>query len=214
MPYIKNTLVSDIAKITYTPKGYLIYTYKEDIVHSDANQYLRVKPQSDACRELTRKYVSGIRFADYDAFVTSWDSSTVEDILEPCLFEDLYRIHTGESIRTESGWIPAEEYERIMMLYLPVTKEQIRRKCGYDAQRGSYPYEMIFAEPYAPFGEVVDFTENADGTITLTVDGVCIDKEMDCAFTNELVVQPFADGTFRYLSNQSNFFTSNRSFKI
>jgi len=202
MPYIKNTLVSDIAKITYTPKGYLIYTYKEDIVHSDANQYLRVKPLSDACRELTRKYVSGIRFADYDAFVTSWDSSTVEDILEPCLFEDLYRIHTGESIRTESGWIPAEEYERIMMLYLPVTKEQIQRKCGYDAQRGSYPYEMFFAEPYAPFGEVVDFTENADGTITLTVDGVCIDKEMDCAFTNELVVQPFADGTFRYLSNQ------------
>lgn len=202
MPYIKNTLVSDIAKITYTPKGYLIYTYKEDIVHSDANQYLRVKPLSDVCRELTRKYVSGIRFADYDAFVTSWDSSTVEDILVPCLFEDLYRIHTGESIRTESGWIPAEEYERIMMLYLPVTKEQIRRKCGYDAQRGGYPYEMIFAEPYAPFGEVVDFTEKADGTITLTVDGVCIDKEMDCAFTNELVVQPFADGTFRYLSNQ------------
>lgn len=202
MPYIKNTLVSDIAKITYTPKGYLIYTYKEDIVHSDANQYLRVKPLSDACRELTRKYVSGIRFADYDAFVTSWDSSTVEDILVSFLFEDLYRIHTGESIRTESGWIPAEEYERIMMLYLPATKEQIRRKCGYDAQRGGYPYEMIFAEPYAPFGEVVDFTENADGTITLTVDGVCIDKEMDCAFTNELVVQPFADGTFRYLSNQ------------
>lgn len=202
MPYIKNTLVSDIAKITYTPKGYLIYTYKEDIVHSDANQYLRVKPLSDACRELTRKYVAGIRFADYDAFVTSWDSSTVEDILVPCLFEDFYRIHTGASFRTESDWIPAEEYERIMMLYLPVTKEQIRRKCGYDAQRGSYPYEMIFAEPYAPFGEVVDFTENADGTITLTVDGVCIDKEMDCAFTNELVVQPFADGTFRYLSNQ------------
>jgi len=61
---------------------------------------------------------------------------------------------------------------------------------------------MIFAAPYAPFGEVVDFTENADGTITLMVDGVCIDREVDCAFTNRLVVQPFADGTFRYLSNQ------------
>ena len=202
VPYIKNTLVSNLSKIAYTPKGYLIYTYEEEIVHSSVNQYLRVKPLSDECRELTRKYISGISFANYDAFVTSWDCSTVEHILVPCLFEDLYRMHTGEIIRTENGRIPAEEYERIMMIYFPVTKEQLRRKCGYDAASGSYPYEMIFAVPYAPFGEVVDFTENADGTITLVVDGVWIDKNMDCAFTNKIVVQPFSDGTFRYLSNQ------------
>ncbi|MDE6362925.1 MAG: ATP F0F1 synthase subunit B [Lachnospiraceae bacterium] len=202
VPYIKNTLVSNLSKIAYTPKGYLIYTYEEEIVHSSVNQYLRVKPLSDECRELTRKYISGISFANYDAFVASWDCSTVEHILVPCLFEDLYRMHTGEIIRTENGRIPAEEYERIMMIYFPVTKEQLRRKCGYDAASGSYPYEMIFAVPYAPFGEVVDFTQNADGTITLVVDGVWIDKNMDCAFTNKIVVQPFSDGTFRYLSNQ------------
>ncbi len=201
-PYIKNTLVSDLSTINLTPKGYFIYTYQEAIVHSDANQYLRIRPLSERCRELTRKYIYGISFVNYDAFVTSWDSRTVEDILEPCLFDDIYRIHTKETIRVEDDRIASEVYERIMMTYFPVTREQLRRKCNYDAASDSYPYEMIFAVPYAPFGEVVDYTQNKDGTLTLIVDGVWIDRNMDCAFTNEIVVQPSADGTFRYLSNK------------
>ena len=52
-----------------------------------------------------------------------------------------------------------------------------------------------------PFGEVVDYKENTDGTITLIVDGVWPDYNSDLAFRNEIVVQPFEDGTFRYLSN-------------
>ncbi len=201
-PYIKNTLVSNVSEMKMTPKGYLIYTYEETVVHADANEYLRVKPLSEECRELTKKYVYGISFANYDAFVTSWDSSTAEEILEPCLFEDIYRMYTGENIKLENDRIPAEEYEHIMMIYFPVTKQQLRRKCGYDAASDSYPYERIFASPYAPFGEVVGYTQNADGTITLTVDGVRTDFGEDCVFTDRIVVQPFADGTFRYLSNE------------
>lgn len=48
---------------------------------------------------------------------------------------------------------------------------------------------------------MVDYTENSDGTITLIVDGVWADYNSDCAFTNRIVVQPFEDGTFRYLAN-------------
>lgn len=111
-------------------------------------------------------------------------------------------MYTGENIKVENDRIPAEEYEHIMMIYFPVTKQQLRRKCGYDAASDSYPYERIFASPYAPFGEVVGYTQNADGTITLTVDGVRTDFGEDCVFTDRIVVQPFADGTFRYLSNE------------
>jgi len=55
--------------------------------------------------------------------------------------------------------------------------------------------------------EVVDYIvndvddENSDGTITLIVDGVWADYNSDLAFTNTILVQPFDDGTFRYLSN-------------
>lgn len=47
----------------------------------------------------------------------------------------------------------------------------------------------------------MDYSVGTDGKITLTVDGVWPDYNSDIAFTNTIVVQPFEDGTFRYLSN-------------
>ena len=171
IPEIKNTLVSDIAEIKLTEKGYFIYAYEDVIAHSSLRQYWRIKPLSDKCRELTAKYVYGLSYVNYNVLVTNWDSSNVEDILMPCMFEDIYRIYTGENLRTENWRIPADTYEKIMTTYFPVSIEQLREKCGYDEDSNSYEYEMIFASPYPPFGEVVDYTENPDGTITLIVDG-------------------------------------------
>lgn len=200
-PEIKYTSVSDIAEMRLTEKGYLIYAHEDRMPHSGLRQYWRVKPLSETCRELTRKYIRGLSYVNYNVLVTNWDSGNVEDILKPCMFEDIYRIDTGENLRTENRRIPAEIYERIMTTYFPVSVEQLRETCGYDEKSGSYAYEMIFSRQYPPFGEVVDYTENADGTITLTVDAVWADYDSDLAFTNRIVVQPFADGTFRYLSN-------------
>ena len=201
IPEIKNTLVSDIAEIKLTEKGYFIYAYEDVIAHASLRQYWRIKPLSDKCRGLTAKYVYGLSYVNYNVLVTNWDSSNVEDILMPCMFEDIYRIYTGENLRTENWRIPADTYEKIMTTYFPVSIEQLREKCGYDEDSNSYEYEMIFASPYPPFGEVVDYSENIDGTITLIVDGVWADYNSDLAFTNTIVVQPFGDGTFRYLSN-------------
>lgn len=201
IPEIRSTLVSDIAEIKLTEKGYFIYAYEEVIAHSSLRQYWRIKPLSDKCRELTAKYVYGLSYVNYNVLVTNWDSNNVEDILMPCMFEDIYRIYTGEILRTENWRIPADTYEKIMTTYFPVTIEQLRERCGYDEDSNSYEHEMIFASPYPPFGEVVDYTENPDGTITLVVDGVWADYNSDLAFTNIIVVQPFEDGTFRYLSN-------------
>ena len=60
---------------------------------------------------------------------------------------------------------------------------------------------MILSHAYPPFGEVVNYTENPDGTLTLFVDGVWPDYDCDYAFTNIITLQTFEDGTFRYLSN-------------
>ncbi len=201
IPRIKNTLVSDIAELKLTEKGYFIYAYENLIAHSSLRQYWRIKPLSEKCRKLTAKYVSGLSYVNYNVLVTNWDSNNVEDVLMPCMFEDLYRIYSGENLKVENWRIPAKIYEKIMTTYFPVSIEQLQEKCGYDKNSNSYAYEMIFASPYPPFGEVVDYTENSDGTITLYVDAVWADYNSDCAFTNQIVVQPFSDGTFRYLSN-------------
>ncbi len=198
---LRNTLVSDIAEIKLTEKGYFIYAYKRVIPHSSLRQYWRIKPLSDKCRELTAKYIYGLSYVNYNLLVTNWDSNNVEDILMPCMFEDIYRICTGENLKVENWKIPAETYEKIMTTYFPVSIEQLREKCQYDRNSNSYEYEMILARQYPPFGEVVDYTENRDGTITLIVDGVWVDYNSDFAFTNTIIVQPFDNGTFRYLCN-------------
>ncbi len=200
-PEITSTLVSDIAEIKLTEKGYFIYAYKALVHHSSLRQYWRIKPLSEECRKLTRKYISGLSYMNYNMLVTNWSSGNAEDILMPCMFEDIYRIDTGEGLHVENDEIPAEVYERIMTTYFPVTREQVRAKCGYDAEKDSYPYEMIVSSPCPPFGEVVDYTENPDGTLTLFVDGVWPDYNTDCAFKNEIVVECFEDGSFRYLAN-------------
>lgn len=201
IPEIQGTLVSDVAEIKLTEKGYFIYAYDYVMAHTSLRQYWRIEPLPEDCRELTEKYISGLSYVNYNVLVTNWDSSNVEDILIPCMYEDIYRMYTGENLKTENWEIPAEEYEKIMTTYFPVSVEQLREYCGYDEYSNSYEYEMIYASPYPPFGEVVAYMENADGTITLIVDVVWPDYNSDLAFRNQIVVQPFEDGTFRYLSN-------------
>ena len=201
IPEIISWAVDDIAEIKLTEKGYFIYAYEVMPYHSGLRQYWRVSPLSDRCRELTEKYVAGLSYINYNVLVTDWDDSNVEDILMPCMFEDIYRIDTGKELRPENGEIPAKDYEGIMTAYFPATVEQIREACGYQEDTDSYPYEMIFPGQYPPFAEVTDYTENPDGTLTLSVDGVWPDYNSDCAFVNRITVRPFDDGTFRYLSN-------------
>lgn len=201
VPEIQGTSVSNVAEIKLTEKGYFIYTYEYVIAHASLRQYWRIEPLPEDCRKLTEKYISGLSYVNYNVLVTKWDSNNVEDILMPCMYEDIYRIYTGENLKTEDWKIPAEEFEKIMTTYFPVSVDRLREHCGYDEGSNSYEYEMIYASPYPPFGEVVDYTENGDGTITLIVDGVWPDYNSDLAFRNTVVVQPFEDGTFRYLSN-------------
>ena len=201
MPEIQGTSVSDVSEIKLTEKGYFIYAYEYVIAHASLRQYWRIKPLSEECRELGKRYLEGLDYQMYNLLVINWNSNNVTDVLMPGLFDDLYRIDTGNNFKAEKNMVDAETFERIMTTYLPVSVVQLRHFYEYDATKNSYIYEQIYASPYPPFGEVVDYTENIDGTITLIVDGVWPDYNSDLAFRNTLVVQPFEDGTFRYLSN-------------
>ena len=95
------------------------------------------------------------------------------------------------------------------MEYLPVTGEQIREWAVFDEEYGTYAWTRLGCMNYAPtfFGtslpEVIHVENNADGTVTLTVDAVC---EMilcnDAVITHELTVRFLEDGSFQYLGNE------------
>ena len=200
-PEIIGCGINELESILLTEKGYFIYRNAYVMEHASFGGYFRVEPLSEMCRQLTKKYVKGLSYLNYNMLVTNWDESNVTDILMPCMFEDIYRIYTGENLKVEDGRIPAGIYEQIMTRYFPVTTDELRQYCGYDTDKDSYKYERIRAKPYPVFGEVVDYSENGDGTWTLIVDGVRPDFNEDCVYKNKLVVCPFEDGTFKYVSN-------------
>ena len=200
-PEIESISINNVTGIKLTEKGYFIYAYDAVTAHGCLRQYWRIRPLSEKCRNLTRKYISGLSYVDLKILVTDWDSSNVGDILEPCLYDAVYHIHTGKVLPSDTERIPAGEYEAVMTTYFPVTAKQLRELGEYDEDSGSYVFEKMHVTQYPPFGEVTGYTENADGTITLFVDGVWPDRNTDLAFRNTVVVQPFGDGTFRYLSN-------------
>lgn len=195
------TGIRDLKDMKLTEKGYFIYTYSNIIAHGGLKEYFRVSPLTDECRKLTRKYVYGLSYVNYNMLVIDWDESNASDILVPCMFDDIYRLYTGENLKPDGGWIDADKYESVMLSMFPVTVTELMDKCDYNPEKDSYRYHVILGKQYPPFGEVVDYTYNDDGTVSLIVDAVWADKGSDIAFRNTLTVKPEDDGTFKYMSN-------------
>ena len=195
------TGIRDLKDMKLTEKGYFIYTYSNIIAHGGLKEYFRVSPLTDECRKLTRKYVYGLSYVNYNMLVIDWNESNASDILVPCMFDDIYRLYTGENLKPDGGWIDADKYESVMLSMFPVTVTELRDNCDYNSEKNSYRYQVILGKQYPPFGEVVDYIYNDDGTVSLIVDAVWADKGSDIAFRNTLTVKPEEDGTFKYMSN-------------
>lgn len=195
------TGIRDLKDMKLTEKGYFIYTYSNIIAHGGLKEYFRVSPLTDECRKLTRKYVYGLSYVNYNMLVIDWDESNASDILVPCMFDDIYRLYTGENLKPDGGWIDADKYESVMLSMFPVTVTELRDNCDYNLEKDSYRYHVILGKQYPPFGEVVDYSYNDDGTVSLIVDAVWADEGSDIAFRNTLTVKPEEDGTFKYMSN-------------
>lgn len=156
------TGIRDLKDMKLTQKGYFIYTYSNIIAHGGLKEYFRVSPLTDECRELTRKYVYGLSYVNYNMLVIDWDESNASDILVPCMFDDIYRLYTGENLKPDGGWIDADKYESVMLSMFPVTVTELRDKCDYNPEKDSYRYHVILGKQYPPFGEVVDYSYNDD----------------------------------------------------
>jgi len=200
-PCISGKIVKEITTINYTSKGYFIYEDKNPMLHASAFGYFRLSPMSDECRGLTDRYLKYLEFQKYKLMVCDWNEETVHELLMPGMFEDFYYIKYNEGYRDSFDAIPGDLFEEIMTTYLPVTVDNLRNAYDYNESTETYRQETVYNSPYPPFLEVTDYNYNADGTITLYADGVWPDYNSDYAFSSEIIVKPFDDGTFRILSN-------------
>ena len=102
--------------------------------------------------------------------------------------------------------IPREEFESIIMTYFNIDRKTLQSKTIYEPEDCTYEYKPRgFYEveyPEYPYPEVVGFTENEDGTITLTVHVVFPYKGDSSVYTHEVVVRLLEEEGIQYVSNR------------
>ncbi len=74
-------------RMSWSSSSTIFCTITETIAHGNLREYYRVKPLPEECRELTKKYLYGLSFVNYNMLVTNWDADNMEEILTPCMFE-------------------------------------------------------------------------------------------------------------------------------
>ena len=200
----------------YTEKGWFGYELcvpepPEVTEIVDGSCLVRIKPMTKEQREMSEKCVQGLGYQGNNLLCSNWDADHMEKLDYNGMYEYLFAMKYHKAFDAEDypNGIPKEEFENLIMEYLPVTAEQIREYAVFDEKNQTYYWARLGCFNYAPtfFGtslpEVIDIKENEDGTITLTVEAVC-DMVIcdDAVITHELTIRFAEDGSFQYLGNE------------
>lgn len=206
----------------YTAEGYIMFSgswYSEAyylFALSDMQEKvaLRVLPLDEKCRALNEAYMMPIGYVKNNMFLVDWSEDDFSTLDFYDLFDIFYHQIYGKEVPYEPSdnlgvgtvyQIPKEEFEHIMMAYLNIDSETLQQKTLYHTDTKTYEYRprgFYEAEyPEHPYPEVVDYTENADGTITLLVNVVFPYEGLSKVFSHEVVVRPLENDGVQYVSN-------------
>ncbi len=206
----------------YTAEGYIMFSgswYSEAyylFALSDMQEKvaLRVLPLDEKCRALNEAYMMPIGYVKNNMFLVDWSEDDFSTLDFYDLFDIFYHQIYGKEVPYEPSdnlgvgtvyQIPKVEFEHIMMAYLNIDSETLQQKTLYHTDTKTYEYRprgFYEAEyPEHPYPEVVDYTENADGTITLLVNVVFPYEGLSKVFSHEVVVRPLENDGVQYVSN-------------
>ena len=207
----------------YTEEGYILFegSYFSDenyvLTLSDTPEHtaLRVLPLDEKCRELNRKYILPVGYEQNNIFLTDWNEEDIGELDFYDIFDNFYPILHGQSVPYVADeslavgavyQIPEEIFENVIMTHFNVNKEALRRETTYNPEKAAYEYRPRgFYEveyPDIPYPEVVSYTENQDGTITLIVNAVYPNGNTSMAYSHKTVIRPLEEDCFQYVSNQ------------
>ena len=102
--------------------------------------------------------------------------------------------------------IQGELFENVIGAYFNMDHETHRSKTTYLSELAVYEYRPRgFYEveyPDIAYPEVVGYTENKDGTVTLYINAVYPGGNMSEEFSHTTVIRPFSEESFQYVSNE------------
>lgn len=207
----------------YTEEGYLMFSgvwFSEELYvlilsRTEEHTALRVQPLDETYRELSRKYLRPIGFEQNNMFIVDWCEDDFGDLNFYDMYDILYPKVNGQYVPYAAddnlevsavSRIPKEEFESVIMKYFNIDSEMLQSKTIYYSEDSTYEYKPRGFEeaeyPEYPYSEVVGFTENSDGTITLTANVVFPYAGNSKVYAHEVVVRPLEDGGVQYVSNR------------
>ena len=207
----------------YTEEGYLMFSgvwfseelYVLTLSGAEEHTALRVLPLDETYRELSRKYLRPIGFEQNNMFIVDWSEEDFGDLNFYDMYDIFYPKVNGQYVPYVADdnlsvsavyQIPKEEFESVIMKYFNIDSETLQSKTIYDSENLTYEYKPRGFEeveyPEYPYSEVVGFTENNDGTITLIANVVFPYAGDSKVYAHEVVVRPLEDGEVQYVSNR------------
>ena len=207
----------------YTEDGYLMFSgvwfseelYVLTLSGAEEHTALRVQPLDETYRELSRKYLLPIGFEQNNMFIVDWSEDDFGDLNFYDMYELLYPKVNGTYIPYVADGnlgvgavyqIPKNDFESVIMAYFNIDSETLQSKTIYYAEDETYEYKPRGFEeveyPEYPYSEVVGFTENSDGTLTLTANVVFPYAGDSKVFAHEVVFRPLENGGVQYVSNR------------
>ena len=207
----------------YTEDGYLMFSgvwfseelYVLTLSGAEEHTALRVQPLDETYRELSRKYLLPIGFEQNNMFIVDWSEDDFGDLN----FYDMYDLLYPKVNGTYTPYvaddnfgvgavcqIPKDDFERVILPYFDIDSETLQSKTIYNAEDKTYEYKPRGFEeveyPEYPYSEVIGFTENGDGTLTLTANVVFPYVGDSKVYAHEVVVRPLENGGVQYVSNR------------
>ena len=207
----------------YTEDGYLMFSgvwfskelYVLTLSGAEEHTALRVQPLDETYRELSRKYLLPIGFERNNMFIVDWNEDDFGDLnfydMYDLLYEKINGTYTPYVADDNLGvgavyQIPKDDFESVIMAYFNIDSETLQSKTIYYAENETYEYKPRGFEeveyPEYPYSEVVGFTENSDGTLTLTANVVFPYAGDSKVYAHEVVVRPLENGSVQYVSNR------------
>lgn len=207
----------------YTDDGYLMFsgTYFSEELYvltlSSAEEHVafRILPLDAKCRELNEKYLLPIGYELNNMFLVDWNEDDfgelnfydMFDLLYPKLHNEKFPYVADDNLGIGAVYhIPKTEFENVIMEYFNIDSDKLQKKTIYDYQTQTYEYKPRgFYEieyPEYPYSEVIGYTENSDGTITLTANVVFPYSGNSKVYAHEVVIRPLEDGRVQYVSNR------------
>lgn len=198
----------------YSEGGYLFFEeyHMPGFDGPTGHTAVRIAPLDEKCRELGRKYLRTIGYGLNNLFITDWS----EDDYQELNFYDLYNIlrqmrngRYDSEIYFEEGIsyeIPKDEFESVFQTFFQIDADALRRNTTYHEETETYQYRQrgmfdFAPTPYSPYPEVISCEENPDGTLTLIVNAVWPEENLEKVFCHEVIIRPLKDGGFQFVSN-------------